>query len=79
MRDRRLGSMFFSLSTGKVTLLHETGFLHIKGIKAFGIRNCNRESIRKKFKILEKKNIEALVISIEKTTQVALWMTEQLL
>ena len=25
--------IFFFLSTGKVTLLHETGFLHIKGIK----------------------------------------------
>ena len=32
----RLGSMFFSLSAGRVTLLHETGFLHIKGIKIFG-------------------------------------------
>ena len=30
------GQCFFSLSTGKVTLLHETGFLHIKGIKTFG-------------------------------------------
>ena len=29
------GQCFF-LSTGKVTLLHETGFLHIKGIKTFG-------------------------------------------
>ena len=73
------GQCFFFLSAGRVTLLHETGFLHIKGIKTFGIRNCNREGIRKKFKILEKNNIEALVISIEKTTQVALWMTEQLL
>ena len=79
MREGRLGSMSFFLSTGKVTLLHETGFLHVKGIKTFGIRNCNREGIRKNFKILEKNNIEALVISIEKTTQVALWMTEQLL
>ena len=73
------GQCFFFLSAGSVTLLHETGFLHIKGIKTFGIRNCNREEIRKNFKILEKNNIEALVISIEKTTQVALWMTEQLL
>ena len=71
--------LFFFLSAGRVTLLHETGFLHIKGIKTFGTRNCNREGIRKNFKILEKNNIEALVISIEKTTQVALWMTELLL
>ena len=28
--------MFFFFSTGKVTLLHETGFLHIKEIKTFG-------------------------------------------
>ena len=70
---------FVFLSAGRVTLLHETGFLHIKGIKTFGIRNCNREGIRKNFKILEKNNIEALVILIEKTTQVALWMAEQLL
>ena len=27
---------FFFLSAGSVTLLHETGFLHIKGIKTFG-------------------------------------------
>ena len=70
------GQCFFSLSTGKVTLLHETGFLHIKGIKIFGYEIVVD---RKNFKILEKINIEALVISIEKTTQVALWMTEQLL
>ena len=80
MREGRLGSVVFFLSAGRVTLLHETGFLHIKGIlKYFRIQNCNREGIRKNFKILEKNNIEALVISIEKTTQVALWMTEQLL
>ena len=46
--------LFFFLSAGRVTLLHETGFLHIKGIKTFGIRNCNSEGIRKNFKILEK-------------------------
>ena len=40
--------------------------------------NCDREGIRKNVKILEKNNIVALAISIEKT-QVALWMTEQLL
>ena len=28
--------MFFFLSARRVTLLHETGFLHIKGIKTFG-------------------------------------------
>ena len=30
------GQCFFFLSAGRVTLLHETGFLHIKGIKTFG-------------------------------------------
>ena len=35
MREGRLGSMFFPLSAGRVTLQHETGFLHIKGIKIF--------------------------------------------
>ena len=69
----------FFVSARRVTLLHETGFLHIKGIKTFGYKTCNREGVRKNFKILKKHNIEALVISIEKTTQVALWMTEQLL
>ena len=33
---RPVGVNVFFLSTGKVTLLHETGFLHIKGIKTFG-------------------------------------------
>ena len=50
----------------------KTGFLHIKRIKTFGYKTCNREGIRKKFKILKKNNIEALVVSIEKTTKVAL-------
>ena len=72
-------NVFFFLSARRVTHLHETGFLHIKGIKTFGYKTCNGEGIRKNFKILKKNNIEALVISIEKTTQVALWMTEQLL
>ena len=35
--------------------------------------------MRENFKILEKNNLEALVILIEKNTQVALWMTEQFL
>ena len=43
---------FFFLSAGRVTLLHETGFLYIKGIN-FRIRNCNREGIRENLKILE--------------------------
>ena len=80
MREGRLGQcFFFSRESRRVTLLHETGFLHIKGIKTFGYKTCNREGIRKNFKILGKNSIEALVISMEKTTQVALWMTEQLL
>ena len=37
MSEGRLGSMvFFFLSAGRVTILHEIGFLHIKGIKTFG-------------------------------------------
>ena len=36
MREGRLGSMIFFLSAERATLLHETGFLHIKGIKIFG-------------------------------------------
>ena len=36
MREGRLGSMIFLLLAGRVTVLHETGFLHIKGIKIFG-------------------------------------------
>ena len=32
------GQCFFFLSAGRVTLLHETGFLHIKGIKTFGYK-----------------------------------------
>ena len=35
-----------------MTLLHETGFLYIKGIN-FRIRNCNREGIRENLTILE--------------------------
>ena len=65
------GQCSFFLSARRVTLLYETGFLHIKRIKTFGYKTCNREGIRNNFKILKKKNIEALVISIEKTTQVA--------
>ena len=30
------GQCFFLLSAGRVTVLHETVFLHIKGIKTFG-------------------------------------------
>ena len=69
---RPVGVNVFFLSARRVTLLYETGFLHIKRIKTFGYKTCNREGIRKNFKILQKNNIEALVISIEKTTQVAL-------
>ena len=62
-----------------MTLLHETGFLHIKGIKIFGYEIVIEKESEKNFKILEKHDTEALLISIEKTTQVALWITEQLL
>ena len=46
------GQCFFFLSARRVTLLHQTGFLHVKGIKTFGYKTCNRAGIRKKFKIL---------------------------
>ena len=66
------------MRAGRVTSLHETGFLHINGIKIFGYEIMIEKESEKKFKILRKNNIVALVISIQKT-QVALWMTEQLL
>ena len=62
-----------------MTLLHETGFLHTKGIKIFGYEIVIEKESEIKFTILEKTNFEALVISIEKNTQVALWTTEQFL
>ena len=49
--EGRLGSMFFFLSTGRVTLLHESGFLHIKGIKTFGYESVIEKESEK---ILEK-------------------------
>ena len=39
--------MFFFLSAGRVTLLHETGFLHIKEIKTFGYRIVIEEESEK--------------------------------
>ena len=62
-----------------MTVLHETVFLHIKGIKTFGYEIVIEKESEKISKFSKKNNIEALVISIEKTTQVALWMTELLL
>ena len=62
------GQFFFS--AGRVTLLHETGFLHIKGIKIFGYEILIEKKSEKISKFLKKNNIEAFVISIEKTTQV---------
>ena len=65
MREGRLGSMFFFLSAGLVTLLHETGFLHIKGINIFGYEIVIEKESEKKFQNSRKKNsIEALVIII---------------
>ena len=51
MREGRL----VPLSAGRVTLLHETGFLHIKGIKIFGYEIVIEKESEKKFKILEKR------------------------
>ena len=48
------GQCFFFLSAGRVTLLHETGFLHIKGIKTFGYEIVIEKESEKNFKILEK-------------------------
>ena len=45
-----------------MTLLHETGFLHIKGIKIFGYEIVIEKESEKK--ILEKNSIEDLVIII---------------
>ena len=67
------------VKAGRVTLLHETGFLHLKGIKIFGYETEIEKESEKKSKFLEKKNhLVALAISIEKTP-VAQCMTEQLL
>ena len=49
MREGRLGSKFFFLSAGRVTLLHETGFLHIKGIKIVGYEIVIEKESEKKF------------------------------
>ena len=62
-----------------MTLLQETGFLHIKGIKIFGYEIVIEKESEKISNFWKKNNIEARVISIKKTTQVALWMTEHLL
>ena len=83
------GQCLIFLSTGKVTLIHETGFLHIKGIKTSGIRNFNREGIRKKFQILEKNNSEALLYNLhrkdysscrvdERTVVIIIWHRKEL-
>lgn len=73
MREGWLGSIFFLLVT-RVTILHETGFLHIKEVKIFGYEIVIPKG-KKISKFSKKKNNEALVISIE----ICLWMTEQLL
>ena len=62
----------------RVALLHETGFLRIKGIKIFGYEIVIEKESEKNSKFSKKNNIVALSITIEKT-QVAQWMTEQLL
>ena len=45
----------------------------------FGYEIVMEKESEKNFKILEKHDTEALLILIEKTTQVALWITERLL
>ena len=66
------------MKAGRVALLHETGFLHIKGIKIFGYEIGIEKESEKISKFSKKNNIVALAITIEKT-QVGQWMTEQLL
>ena len=66
------------MKTGRVTLLHETGFLHIKGIKIFGYETEIEKEPEKYSKFSKKNNIVALAISIVKT-QVPQCMTEQML
>ena len=58
---------------GGVTLVHETGFLHIRGTKIFGYEIVIRRNQRK-FQNSRKNNIVALIISIEKSP-VSQWMT----
>ena len=43
------------VKAGRVTLLHETGFLHLKGIKIFGYETEIEKESEKKIKILGKK------------------------
>ena len=45
----------FFLSAGRVTLLHETGFLHIKGIKIFGCEIVIEKESEKISKFSKKK------------------------
>ena len=65
MREGRLGSIFFSLSALRVTLLHETGFLHIKGIKIFGYEVVIEKESEKNSKFSKKNNIVALSITLD--------------
>ena len=60
MREGRLGSIFFFLSAGRVTLLHETGFLRIKGIKIFGYEIVIEKESEKNSKFSKKKILKLL-------------------
>ena len=48
------GQCFFFISAGSVTLLHETGFLDIKGIKIFGYEIVIEKKLEKILKFLKK-------------------------
>ena len=65
------------MKAGRVAFLHETGFLHIKGIKIFGYEIVVEKESEKNSKFSKKNNIVALSITIEKT-QVAQWITEDI-
>ena len=60
MREGRLGSIFFFLSAGRVTLLHETGFLRIKGIKIFEYEIVIEKESEKISKFSKKKILKLL-------------------
>ena len=47
-----------------MTVLHKTGFLHIKGIKIFGYETVIEKESEKNSKFSKKNSIEALVIII---------------
>ena len=54
------GQCFFFLSAGRVTLLHETGFLHTRGIKIFGYKIVIEKESKKISKFSKKMILKPL-------------------